>query len=159
MWVRNTIMAVVSWGVVGCAATTQQDSPACRELPPPPGRAARELRPADSLDQTAARHHLAGLVFHVRSGAHAEPNQPLRSASVAVYQVARDSLTPAQQPIVGGFTDSSGYFAADSLPAGRVAIRIRGLGYIGQQFHVDLRSGYMDTLDVALAPTRLCLAH
>lgn len=45
------------------------------------------------------------------------------------------------------------------LPAGRYSLRIRRLGFRQLQDSIEIRSGYLDTVRVALATDLICLEH
>jgi hypothetical protein len=153
-------ITLISCGTaLACATAPRAAEVPCRDRPSPPGRAARELRLADIVDPSLAALERAALVFHLRSGADAEPDHALASALVVVFPPVADSAQRTRRNHAQGFADSTGYFVADSLPPGVVSVRAQGIGYIRQEFLVTVRAGYRDTLRLALAPALLCLAH
>ena len=148
-------LAALATGPLGAcqppATIVQSD---CGPSPPPSEPPHSALHLATDLDTAYARHGLARFVFRVRSAG--PTHQGIRVNTPRI--VLQDTLSTHLPPL-GSFGDSTGVAVVDSVRVGYTSARVQGLGYITYTVPLVVRPGYSDTIGVALAEARLCLAH
>lgn len=93
-------------------------------------------RKASVSDQQGGRAHLLFRVLRADSG------QTVFGALILIRQADRRR---------GGTVDSSGVAIVDALMAGPAELMVRAIGFRAFHGTLDVRSGYGDTLDIALA--------
>jgi hypothetical protein len=150
---RWSMGAALSLGLLNsaCAArpTAQEECANQRPSPPP------DLHLAALSDSALAAARVGALIVRV------VPN-----GSGAWYRGGADLIGSLRRPHVGASdqirlreTNTPGVLAADGLQAGEYELTVGSIGYLKSTNRVTVRSGFADTLSVALNERLLCLSY
>jgi len=149
------VILVLGW-LGGCRREPSQPLPmpatGCNALLPYPDTARssvrRALRPASGLP--------AGTGALVLEAVEASPT---RDAVWGLWVGVVEGPPGRTGRGLGAESQGGGVYLADTLPAGRYHLLLRRIGLVEFRSTLEVRAGFVDTVEVRLARARTCLYH